>query len=214
MDIFFCCCRNLYREFCVGFSLLNKSPVSEKQTRRSSSALEGPMKKKNPRGLWKDRFARFSSDRFTTYKPRGKGPPSLSDIKEDFDIRLVQSVTMKSTSMVIELLNGNVYEYQSPDIDTWCKILKARLDQALIDAENLDLANKVHLSGKLLKKSHNKYQKKLQVCYFLFGILFLIFHFSLFFLFLGTICRDSWEQTILLQERRRQRIWCCKPQHI
>jgi hypothetical protein len=136
------------------------------------------LKKKNSKGQWKDRRCILSDETFTAFKSSKKG--EMNDAKEYFDVKLLDSANVEGDIMELKLINGEVYLFRSStpskaqmtsdaavqhtnDVKDWKTALMTRIEWALAKVSTA-VANtdKVHISGWLAKKSHNKYQLQLQ----------------------------------------------------
>lgn len=124
--------------------------------------IEGILKKKNSKGVWKDRFCVLANERFQAYKSKGKTPCPTNEIKEDVDVRLVNNVTVSDNILYLSLLNGVTMEFMGPSVSVWKETIRSIINRR-ISVDDVSSREKVYLSGKLLKKSHNKYQMNLQV---------------------------------------------------
>jgi hypothetical protein len=117
------------------------------------------LKKKNSHGVWKDRYCLFNNIYFLTYKPKGKKPST--ELKESIHLKDLESVAVKVDTMHVCLKNGEVLLYQGSNLKDWSYAISVRSewakDQYLMTLEKQD-AKSVHISGWLMKKSHNKYQ--------------------------------------------------------
>lgn len=145
--------------------------------------LEGVLRKKNSKGQWKDRVCILTDETFTAFKSNKKG--DTSDAKEYFDVKVLDSVTVTDDMMELKLINGEVYLFRSAavktrrplsqtaadakaqysnDVNDWKAALLSRIEWALAKVSTaVTKADKIHISGWLAKKSHNKYQLQLQV---------------------------------------------------
>lgn len=166
-----------------GGSSASAGPVDES----GCPAMEGLLLKKNAHGEWKKRHGKLSNTFFITNKPKHKKP--TSEIKENIDLREVANVGVYDDVLEIELLNGETlsFMYDAKDasgssIDawynamskrhTWAKkfapplpVIKARTSSgdAADPGGNIFSESRIHISGYLQKKSHNKYHG-FQVC--------------------------------------------------
>eukprot|EP01038_Epipyxis_sp_PR26KG_P013395 gene13395-17962_t len=127
--------------------------------------MEGLLSKKNSKGIWKDRFCKLTSDYFTTYKPKGK--KASNEVKESIEILTMDSISVILNGVLqIKLNNGEILLYKGGSIDLWEDTIRRKKESLLSVLQEVEKKNgddllnpyKVHLSGILLKKSHNKYQ--------------------------------------------------------
>lgn len=119
-----------------------------------------------------------------TFKPKGVIP--TSEIKENIDIKLIDSVNVQANGKTLEirLLDnelllfkfGTVSEsefatnikpnvHYSHNVEVWQKAFSQRIDfwnQSKAGVKSTSTT--VHISGWLMKKSNNKYQLNMQVC--------------------------------------------------
>jgi len=141
--------------------------------------LEGTLKKKNSKGEWKDRRCFLTDEIFVAFKTTKKG--ISKEIKEFLDVKVIQEAHVTDDVLEIKLVNGEVYLFKgspsnysnspsspsidwSNDSDEWRRALTVRIDWALSKVSStVSNKEKVHISGKLLKKSHNKYHLQMQV---------------------------------------------------
>lgn len=123
--------------------------------------MEGILKKKNSHGVWKDRYCLFSNAYFLTYKPKGKKPSS--ELKESIHLKDAEEVSIKGDTMTLSLRNGDILLFQGANLKDWCYALDVRMNwaydqyQRSLEKSGASSAD-VHISGWLMKKSHNKYQ--------------------------------------------------------
>lgn len=122
--------------------------------------MEGLMKKKNSHGVWKDRYALLSNAFFLTYKPKGKKPSS--ELKESINLKDAETVSMlDKDTMELALKNGEKLYFQGPNLKQWCDVIDIRMGWALEEYKKTlgkQGSKNIHISGWLMKKSHNKYQ--------------------------------------------------------
>jgi hypothetical protein len=124
--------------------------------------MEGLLKKINSSGVWKDRYGQLNNSYFMTYKPKAKKP--TSEIKESVDLRQTESVTInKDGHLLVILDNGEEMIFKGDNMSGWIFAIQKRLQwiedqQTINNSKGLTDANRVHISGVLKKKSHNKYQ--------------------------------------------------------
>jgi hypothetical protein len=121
--------------------------------------IEGLLKKKNSHGQWKDRYALVSNAYFLTYKPKGKKPSK--EMKESIHLKDLEDISIKGDVMHMSLRNGDVLLFQGSNLKDWKHAISVRAEWATDEYQrSLESANAkgVHISGWLMKKSHNKYQ--------------------------------------------------------
>lgn len=121
--------------------------------------LEGLLKKKNSHGQWKDRYCLFKKNLFVTYRPKGNKPSS--EIKESIDLKDLDNIFLKDDILNLETCTGEVLLFRGGNINGWLDGLRLRSSKARqIYQKSLseNSSEGVHISGWLLKKSHNKYQ--------------------------------------------------------
>ena len=117
--------------------------------------------KKNSKGQWKDRHCLLTSDTFSA--------KTSKEDKENIDIKLIADVAVIAAgTLEIKMLNGDVMLFQASEalINKWCIAFTQRVQHAMQAISVIDdaSADKVLMSGRLMKKSHNKYQTQMQVC--------------------------------------------------
>lgn len=149
-------------------------PISSSHFRR----LQGTLKKKNSKGQWKERLCTLTDETFTALKTSKRG--AVTEVKECFDVKLLESVRCDGDNMEICLINGEVLPFKgvtggksstddasnlfiTSNVEDWRKAFESRIEWALgeVKAAVAD-GEKIHISGWLLKKSHNKYQLQMQ----------------------------------------------------
>lgn len=122
--------------------------------------MEGLIKKKNSAGQWKDRYALFKNHTLFTFKPKGNAPSK--EQKEAILLKDIDSTRiLTSESFEIELMSGEKLVFQTPKAREWASTISAKANVASeIYKQSLASFNihGLHLSGWLMKKSHNKYQ--------------------------------------------------------
>ena len=94
-----------------------------------------------------------------TYRPKGKKPSS--EVKESIDLKDVDGMYVKDEVLHLEMRNGEILLYKGDRLKDWLESMKLRSNRAkeLYQKSLTENASKgVHISGWLLKKSHNKYQ--------------------------------------------------------
>jgi len=156
--------------------------------------MEGLLLKLNAHNEWKKRHGKLQDTFFITNKPKHKKP--TSEIKERIDLRDVASVGVYEDVLEVEMHNGEVLQFKHDakdatggDIDAWYQALNKRhiwaqtqpgggqnRARAKSEADPDDWIfepNRIHVSGYLQKKSHNKYNGMqvgavLVVCHLLF----------------------------------------------
>lgn len=134
--------------------------------------------KLNAHNEWKKRHGKLQDTFFITNKPKHKKP--TSEIKERIDLRDVASVGVYEDVLEVEMHNGEVLQFKHDakdatggDIDAWYQALNKRhiwaqtqpgggqnRARAKSEADPDDWIfepNRIHVSGYLQKKSHNKY---------------------------------------------------------
>lgn len=165
---------------------VNGSPSVEKSKLKNQSTdssgcphIEGLLLKKNAHGEWKKRHGTLKDTFFITNKPKHKKP--TSEIKEKIDLRDVASVGEFDGILEIEMGNGETLSFMydekdasGSDINAWYDALNKRHAWAKTqpggagtrlravsgdDAgdSNIFGEHRIHISGYLQKKSHNKY---------------------------------------------------------
>lgn len=147
--------------------------------------MEGLLLKKNAHGEWKKRHGKLLNTSFITNKPKHK--KATSEIKENIDFREIDSIRLDEDDILeIEMNNGETYffMYDAKDSSggsindwhqamtkrhTWAKKFAPPLADNKIgrtssgDAAdagaggNIFSETRIHISGYLQKKSHNKY---------------------------------------------------------
>ncbi|RYH02945.1 hypothetical protein EON65_47480 [archaeon] len=121
--------------------------------------MEGLMKKKNSQGVWKERYCLLNNAYFNTYKPKGKKPST--ELKESIHLKDLEDVVLKGDVLTLSLKNGDTLQFQGSGLKDWKHAISVRADWAAdLYQKSLETANAkgVHISGWLMKKSHNKYQ--------------------------------------------------------
>jgi hypothetical protein len=145
-------------------------------------AMEGLLLRKNAHGEWKKRHGKLANTTFITNKPKHKKP--TNEIKENLDFREIDEIRLEEDIMEIEMNSGEVhfFMYDVKDssggsIEDWYRAMNKRHEWAKKYAPPLpekkigrsssgdagDLASsifsdtRIHISGYLHKKSHNKY---------------------------------------------------------
>ena len=159
------------------------SPTVDKKAQGTDASgcpsMEGLLQRKNAHNEWKKRHAKLQGTFFITNKPKHKKP--TSEIKENIDLRDVASVGVYDDVLEIEKHNGEMflYKYDEKDasggsIDAWYDALNKRhiwaqtqpggaQNRARSKSEAADPddwifeEDRIHVSGYLQKKSHNKY---------------------------------------------------------
>jgi hypothetical protein len=116
--------------------------------------------KKNSKGQWKDRYCLLTADTFSARTSK--------EDKENIDIKLIAEVAVIAAgTLEIKMLNGEVMLFQASEvlINKWCIAFTQRVKHAMQAISVIDdaSADKVLMSGRLMKKSHNKYQTHMQV---------------------------------------------------
>lgn len=134
--------------------------------------------RKNAHGEWKKRHGTLNGTFFITNKPKHKKP--TGEIKERIDLREVASVGVFDDVLEVEMVNGEtlLYMYDEKDsgggnINGWYDALtkrhawaqtqpgispRARANTIGDEAvDNIFESDRIHISGYLQKKSHNKY---------------------------------------------------------
>lgn len=163
--------------------------------------MEGLLLKKNAHSEWKKRHGKLSGTFFITNKPKHKKP--TSEIKENIDLREVASIGVYDDVLEIEMPNGEklLFQYDEKDanggsIDAWYTALDKRhkwaqtqpgaqtnrrsMSSASVDGAtdglNIFDEHRIHISGYLQKKSHNKYHGfQVRICVYLCLTLVLAF---------------------------------------
>lgn len=139
--------------------------VDDKQlanTSRSACALEGILKRKNRHGEWKERYCKFTATQFVAYKTsKGK---ATSELKECYELRDIESVEMAGADQLeVTLYNGEKSLFKGAKLQEWLAAFLQVINEAEEKYEETlaksgGSGKEVHISGYLMKKSHNKYQ--------------------------------------------------------
>jgi hypothetical protein len=120
------------------------------------------LKKKNSQGQWKDRYCLFQGSFFMTYKPKGSNKPKpSSELKESIDLKDMESVKINNDVLTLEMKNGEILLYKGNKVKEWMENMQLRSSKAqqlYQKSLNENASKGIHISGYLLKKSHNKYQ--------------------------------------------------------
>jgi hypothetical protein len=97
-----------------------------------------------------------------TYKPKSSTKPKpSSELKESIDLKDMESVTFSGDVLTLELKNGEILLYKGNTVKEWMQNMQLRSSKAqqLYQKSLTENASKgIHISGYLMKKSHNKYQ--------------------------------------------------------
>ena len=144
--------------------------------------MEGLLLKKNAHSEWKKRHGKLVGTFFITNKPKHKKP--TTEMKENIDLREVANVGVYDDVLDIEMFNGEIlsFKYDEKDasggsIGAWFTAMDKRHKWAKTQpgaqatsskhlatttgdaADSLDMfdPHRIHISGYLQKKSHNKY---------------------------------------------------------
>eukprot|EP01032_Pedospumella_encystans_P007944 gene7944-9474_t len=164
------------------------SPVVDKNKGSDSSGcppMEGLLLKKNAHGEWKKRHGKLKDTFFITCKPKHKKP--TSEIKENIDLRDVASVGVFDDILEIEMHNGEMLLFMydekdagGGDLNTWYDAMYQRHEWAKTQPGGQTRTrtissggdptgdnwifeeDRIHVSGYLQKKSHNKYNTGMQ----------------------------------------------------
>ena len=117
--------------------------VGEQDAVAEKRNMEGPLKKKNSQGAWKDRFCHLQNVYMITYKPKekdGKVGPS-GEVKETIDLRNLSKTFVTSEGVLeVTLVNGELYEFaqhQQPSssstfyLEQWQEAINQRSKWAL-----------------------------------------------------------------------------------
>lgn len=152
--------------------------------------MEGLLLRKNAHGEWKKRHGKLVNTTFITNKPKHKKP--TNEMKENLDFREIDAIRLDEDILEIEMNSGethffmyDVKDSSGGSIEDWYHAMTKRHTWAKKHAPPLadnrvgrsassdtgaaDQANhllsetRIHISGYLQKKSHNKYHKGYQV---------------------------------------------------
>lgn len=159
--------------------------------------MEGLLKKLNSHGVWKDRYGQLSNAFFMTYKPKNKKP--TSEIKETIDLRQTESVIIEGDVLKVTMDDGEVMTFKGDSLQLWLFAIQTRMEWIAREADkhnskSLTDTKRVHISGLLKKKSHNKYQG-FQVIKFDGTVLC-----RYIILIVGTLCGSGRQVSQVLQE--------------
>lgn len=163
--------------------------------------MEGLLKKLNSHGVWKDRYGQLSNAFFMTYKPKNKKP--TSEIKETIDLRQTESVIIEGDTLKVTMDDGEVMVFKGDSLQLWLFAIQTRMEWIAKEADkhnskSLTDMKRVHISGMLKKKSHNKYQG------FQVGVVSASRVTGLICI-VGSICRSGGKVSQVLQERKRRK---------
>jgi len=164
--------------------------------------MEGLLLKKNAHGEWKKRHGKLKDTFFITCKPKHKKP--TSEIKENIDLRDVASVGVFDDVLEIEMHNGEMLLFMydekdagGGDLNAWYEAMYQRHEWAKTQpggqtrtrtiSSGVDPTgdnwifeeDRIHVSGYLQKKSHNKYNTGMQVWVLVLLLLCVLFASSL-----------------------------------
>lgn len=124
--------------------------------------MEGILKRKNRHGEWKERYCKFTATQFVAYKTaKGK---ATTELKECYELRDIEGAELIGKDQLqVSLYSGDKSLFKGSNLEDWQEAIRTLIKlanqqyQASL-ARDGGTGKNVHISGYLLKKSHNKYQ--------------------------------------------------------